>query len=528
MLQVSLITPSSLLSKLILTATLLTAALTARADVEVSLNPSNTQATISKYIYGQFAEHLGRGIYEGIYVGKDSPIPNTNGFRNDVIEALRELKVPVVRWPGGCFADEYRWRDGIGPIEDRPVRVNTHWGGVEEPNTFGTHEFFELVELIGTEAYIAGNLGSGSPREMAEWMEYMVSDSQSTVANERRKNGRDEPWDVAFWGVGNESWGCGGNMTAEFYTNLYRQFATFLKAPHGKRPKLVASGSQDNDITWTDSLSKLKNNIDGISHHYYTLPTSDWSNKGPAIGFPEEHWISSFERTLRVEGFLQEQTALLKKNNPEGTIGLYLDEWGTWFDPAVGSNPGFLYQQNSIRDAIIAAVNFNIFHEYTDRLHMANIAQMVNVLQAMVLTDKEKMLLTPTYHAFKMYIPFQDSAHIPVNIEGDKAYSAFNRTVPGFSASAARTQTGDVVIAVVNINPNDSEEVHIKLQASAIKGVTGEQLSANDIDAHNTFTSPNNVVPVTLSKKDYKLTKKSNTLSLTVPAKSVTVLTLSL
>lgn len=515
------------LKKVALTVAAIVAPLTSWADVKVSLNPQNTGETISKYIYGQFAEHLGSGIYGGIWVGEDSPIPNKNGFRNDVIKALQELQVPVIRWPGGCFADEYHWRDGIGPREQRPIRVNTHWGGVEEPNTFGTHEFFELVELLNTEAYVAGNLGTGSPQEMAEWLEYIVSNSNSTVVAERKKNGREEPWEVAFWGVGNESWGCGGNLTPEYYTNLYRHFSTFVKATGAKRPKLVASGSYDDDETWTTPLSKLKNNIDGISHHYYTLPTSDWSKKGAATGFDEKEWILTLERTLKIDSYLATQTGILKKNNPEGNIGLYLDEWGTWYDAEPGTNPGFLYQQNTVRDAIVAAVNLNIFHNYADRLHMANIAQMVNVLQAMILTDNEKMLLTPTYHVFKMYIPFQDATHIPLDIKGQRDYSAHKTTVPGFSASAAKTPNGNIVVSLVNLNPNEAEEVSITLQGIKVETITGELLTSQKMDAHNTFDKPNNVQPRALNQSDYSISKNGKTLTVKLPAKAVVVLQLN-
>ena len=477
---------------------------------------------ISRFLYGQFAEHLGRGIYEGIWVGKDSSIPNTNGYRDDVVRALKNLHVPVIRWPGGCFADEYHWRDGIGPRESRPIKVNTHWGGVEENNAFGTHEFLDLVEMLGAEAYIAGNVGSGTPREMAEWLEYMTADNHSTLANERRKNGREKPWKVAFWGVGNETWGCGGNMRPEYYADLYRRYATFLKSPEGNRPKKVASGGYNENTNWTETLSSsIDNNLDGISHHYYTLPTGDWSVKGKSTGFPEQEWISTLFNTMKVDEYLSVNEAVLDANDPEGKVGLYLDEWGTWYDPEAGREPGFLYQQNTLRDAVVAALNFNIFHRHAERLRMANIAQMINVLQAMILTDKDKMVLTPTYYAFEMYRPFQDSTFIPVEFGDMSAYSLGEMTLPGVSASAAKTADGKLVLALVNLDPHKQVNIAANLDGYTARTAKGRTLTAPAMDAANTFDDPQGVKPVALD-----VVLKDDRLRIELPAKSVSVIEL--
>ena len=493
-------------------------------DVEMTVRANEPGDNISRYIYGSFAEHLGRGIYEGIWVGEDSPIPNTNGFRDDVVGALKKLKMPVLRWPGGCFADEYHWRDGIGPREGRPVRVNTHWGGVEENNEFGTHEFFELVEMLDTEAYIAGNLGSGTPQEMAEWLEYMTADNNSSVAKLRRKNGRDKPWKVAFWGVGNETWGCGGNMRPEYYADLYRRFATFLKSPEGNRPVKVASGGNDHNTNWTEALaSAVKWNMDGISHHYYTIPSGEWSEKGKSIGFPEKEWISTLSNTMKIDGFLSLQEAVLDEHNPEGNVGLYLDEWGTWYDPEPGREPGFLYQQNTLRDALVAGLNFNIFHRHAKRLHMANIAQTVNVLQAVILTDKEKMILTPTYHAFEMYIPFQDATFIPVDLGDIPTYTLGEVSVPAVSASAAKTSDGDLVLALVNLDPHNTVSVSTAMQGFAAQTAVGRTLTAGAMDAHNTFEKPDVIMPGPID-----VSIKNDKLMIELPAKSVSVITVRL
>ncbi len=490
-------------------------------EVEVSIQADKPGHTISRYLYGQFAEHLGRGIYEGVWVGENSSIPNTRGIRKDVVAALKELNVPVVRWPGGCFADEYHWREGIGPRNKRPVKVNTHWGGVEESNAFGTHEFFDFVELIGAEAYIAGNLGSGSPQEMAEWLEYMTSDTQSTLANLRRQNGRDKPWKVGFIGVGNETWGCGGNMRPEYYADLYRQFATFLKAPGDNSPKKIASGGNDSQTIWTETLAKnVSSNMDGISHHYYTIATGDWSKKGNATGFGEEEWISSLFNTLKLDGYIQKNRAVLDEYDPKGKVGLYLDEWGMWYDPQAGQNPGFLYQQNSLRDAVVAALNFNVFHKHADRVHMANIAQMVNVLQAMILTDKEKMLLTPTYHAFALYKPFQDAHYLPLTLKAPD-YKLDKFTVPALSASAARGKDGKLYLALVNLDPSRGAAVSLKVSGVAVQGANGRILTAPAMDSHNTFDAPAAVVPA-----EFSATAKDGNLRLDIPQKSITVLVL--
>jgi alpha-N-arabinofuranosidase len=491
-------------------------------EMEITVRADQQGPQISRYLYGQFAEHLGRGIYEGIWVGEDSPIPNTNGYRNDVVAALKELHIPVIRWPGGCFADEYHWRDGIGARKNRPIRVNTHWGGVEENNAFGTHEFFDLVEMLGTEAYIAGNVGSGTPQEMAEWLEYMTADNNSTIAQLRRKNGRDRPWKVAFFGVGNETWGCGGNMRPEYYADLYRRYATFLKAPEGNRPKKVASGGNDEHTNWTVALaSAVEWNMDGISHHYYTTPSGEWPVKGKAIGFPEQEWISTLFNTMKIDGYLSLNEAVLEEYNPEGNVGLYLDEWGTWYDPEPGREPGFLYQQNSLRDALVAALNFNIFHRHAQRLHMANIAQTVNVLQAVILTDQEEMVLTPTYHAFEMYIPFQDSTFLPVDLGDMMEYTLGDVTVPMVSASAAKTSGGDLVLALVNLDPHNPVKVAAGLQGFAAVSARGRTLTAGAMDAHNTFAEPEIVTP-----SDIEAGLEDGKLRVELPAKSVTVISI--
>lgn len=507
------------LNPIILACSLAALPAVAFSQVSVSVDTTKPGPVINKNVYGQFAEHLGTGIYEGMWVGPNSKIPNTRGWRNDVVGALKELKVPLVRWPGGCFADEYHWRDGIGDRNKRPVKVNTHWGGVAENNAVGTHEFFDLVEILGTEAYVNGNLGSGTPQEMAEWLEYMTSDTKSTLAELRRKNGRKEPYKVAYFGIGNEAWGCGGNMKPEYYAHLYNHYATFLKTPPDARPKMIASGGNDNDTKWTEVLSKeAARGTDGISYHYYTLPTGVWEKKGAATGFPESEWFSTMQQTLRMDQHIKQNVAILDKNDPQKKIGFYVDEWGTWYDVEPGTNPGFLFQHNTLRDAVVAALNFNIFHTYAERVRMTNIAQMVNVLQAMIITDKDKMLLTPTYHTYKMYIPFQDATSLPVAVDNDVAYSVNGKAVPGISATAARAKDGKVYVALVNTHPTRASDVALNVAGLNVGSVSGQVLTADKMDARNTFEQPQAIKPAPFSAKaaDGKLTIK-------VPAKAVMV-----
>ena len=498
------------------------------ADVELHVRADEPGAKISRYLYGQFAEHLGRGIYDGIWVGPESSIPNTRGFRDDVLAALQALRIPVIRWPGGCFADEYHWRDGIGPREERPVRINTHWGWVEETNTFGTHEFMDLVELLGSEAYIAGNIGSGTPKEMAQWLEYMTADNDTALARLRRANGRAEPWVVNFFGVGNETWGCGGNMTPEYYTDLYKRYATFLKAPPGRPVKRIASGGWNDRTDWTTALvagsvDAFGNNagLDGISHHYYTLPTDEWSKKGGATGFPEQEWISTLYHAMRIDEYLAMNEAVLEELDPSGSVGLYLDEWGTWYDADPGNDAGILYQQNSIRDALVAALSFNIFHRHTKRLHMANIAQTVNVLQAVVLTRGDEMIVTPTYHAFEMYRPFQDATFVPTDLQGGGRYEHGEFSVPRVSATAALAAGGGLVVALVNLHASDAVDVDVRVSGYDAAGASARVLAGDAIDAHNTFEIPDAVRPVELPVR-----LEGNGLSMTLPARSVSVIRL--
>jgi alpha-N-arabinofuranosidase len=491
------------------------------------IHPDQPGPLINRNIYGQFAEHLGRCIYEGVWVGEDSPIPNTRGIRNDVVAALKDLDVPVVRWPGGCFADEYHWRDGIGPRDQRAKRVNTHWGGVIETNQFGTHEFLDFCEQINAQPYICGNVGSGTPQEMMDWVEYITSDSASTLANERRKNGREKPWKLPYFGVGNESWGCGGDMRPEFYADNYRRYRTFVKNYSGNHISTIACGSNGTDYNWTEILMDMAGRkMNGLSLHWYSLATGNWTRKGSALNFGEDQWHSILRQTLKMDALITEHSQIMDRYDPGKKVGLVVDEWGTWYDVDSG-NPGFLYQQNTLRDAIAAGINLNIFNRHADRVTMANIAQMVNVLQAMILTDKEKMILTPTYWVFEMYKLHQGATLIPVDLTAP-TYRFGDESIPSLSVSASRAPNGLIHVSLVNLDPNRPADVMVSMPVGAgIASMKGQILTASAMNAHNTFDQPDAVKPVEFTGVEMLpggTVIVPTTARLHVPAKSIVVL----
>ena len=485
-------------------------------------------ATIDRQIFGQFAEHLGTGIYGGIWVGKDSRIPNVRGIRSDVVGALRAIHVPNVRWPGGCFGDEYHWRKGIGP--HRQVTLNSNWGGVPEPNTFGTEEYFDFLGQIGAEAYVSINVGSGSPQEAAEWMEYMTTAQPTTLGQERAANGHAAPYKVAYMGVGNENWGCGGSMTPDHYVDLMKVYAHFT---HNTNPdqqgpnamKRIAVGSDGAKLDYTEAVMKAWSthdwawNIEGVSIHNYTV--NGWPPHLPSTGFGEADYAHMLKETLRMDDLIAHESAIMDKYDPDKKVFLSVDEWGAWLAKNPGSQEGFLQQQNSLRDAVLAALNLNIFMRHADRVKMANIAQMINVLQAMILTDGPKMVLTPTYHVYRLYVPFQDAAFVPVKFDAGE-YKYQDVTMPRLDAVAARGRDGKLWLAVTNIDPNRPAEIAIGVAGAREGNVTGQVLTAARVDAVNTFDAPNTVAP-----RPIAATVSNGTAHLTLPPKSVAVVALN-
>ncbi|QTL99193.1 alpha-N-arabinofuranosidase [Iocasia frigidifontis] len=487
------------------------------------LNADIKKGKINRNIYGHFAEHLGRCIYEGIWVGEDSDIPNTRGIRNDVVEALKEIDIPVLRWPGGCFADEYHWKDGVGPREKRAKIVNTHWGGVTENNHFGTHEFLDLCEQLNAEPYICGNVGSGTVYEMQQWVEYMTFAGESPMTNWRQENGRDKPWKLRYFGVGNENWGCGGNMRPEYYADLYRRYQTYVRNYGDNKIYKIACGPNTDDYEWMEILmSRAGKYMDGLSLHYYTVP-GDWENKGSATDFDKKEWFNTLKKALYMEELIEKHSTIMDKYDPDKKVGLIVDEWGAWYNVEPNTNPGFLYQQNSLRDALIAGINLNIYNNHCDRVQMANIAQTINVLQAMVLTRGEEILLTPTYHVFEMYKVHQDAQLLDFNLVSED-YQMEDESIPAVNGSTSVDREGNINITLCNLKDDKNIKLECVCNSTelAISDLKGRVLTSDKLNAHNTFEDKNRVKPQQFD--DYNLTKDGFQVNL--PSSSVVRLTI--
>jgi alpha-N-arabinofuranosidase len=495
---------------------------------EIIVNADLGKAQISRHIYGHFAEHLGRCIYGGFWVGEDSSIPNTRGIRDDTVAALRAVRIPNLRWPGGCFADEYHWMDGIGPRERRPTMINTHWGGVAENNHFGTHEFLDLCEQLGCEPYICGNVGSGSVQEMQQWVEYLTSDGRGPMADLRVSNGRAEPWRVKFWGVGNENWGCGGNMRAEHYADEYRRYQTYVRNFGDNQIYKIACGPRNDDYHWTEVLMRngrsMRGNflMDGLSLHYYT-PDGPFRQQHSATEFGEHEWIDILKTSTYMDELITRHSAIMDRYDPEKRVNLIVDEWGTWYAVEPGTNPRFLYQQNSLRDALVAALTLNIFNRHCERVTMANIAQTINVLQALVLTEPEgdRLVLTPTFHVFEMYTAHHDATLLPLDLRCEE-YACGQQSLPSLSASASRDASGQIHLSICNVNPHQRADVTCQVRGMALSTASGRVLTADRMQAHNTFEAPSQVHPADFQSA----TIRDNHVTFSLPPMSVTVLQL--
>ncbi len=488
--------------------------------IRMIVNPNDKRSRINKNIYGNFSEHLGRCIYDGIYVGKDSDIPNTDGIRNDIIEAFKNIKLPVLRWPGGCFADEYHWKDGIGDKSSRKRMVNTNWGGVTEDNSFGTHEFFRLCELVGCEPYISGNVGSGTVQELSEWVEYMNFDGISPMADLRRKNGQEKPWGLKYLGIGNENWGCGGNMRPEYYADEYNRYSSFCKNYGENKLYKIACGPGTDDPEWTAVIMKnIKPELmNAISLHNYTLPTGDWNHKGSARNFDDKEYYDTIERTWHMDELITRHAEVMSRYDKDHKIGLIVDEWGCWYDVEEGTNPGFLYQQNTMRDAIVAAINLNIFNNHSDRVVMANIAQAVNVLQAVILTEGPKMILTPTYHVFDLYKEHQD-AELIYSFCADATEEG--RKFSDISQTVSEAENGSMHMTLSNSSLSESYEIKCGIVDTDIKSISARILTG---DAHDLNDTDN---PDKVSIKPYEIKKDGNDIIITLPPCSVVAVSIN-
>lgn len=508
------------------TTVIICSLITAKATAQniITIEPAKAKDTISKNIYGHFAEHLGKCVYGGFYVGAgNKQIPNKNGIRLDVVEALKKLKIPVLRWPGGCFADNYHWKDGIGPKEKRKPIENVMWGNVREDNSFGTNEFLDMCEMMGADPYLAVNMGGGTVQEASEWVQYVNhANGTSYLTDMRQQSGRTKPWNVKYWGIGNESWDCGGHMTADYYVNEYKKYSTLMtNYGNGEGLFRIAVGPGSEDYEWTETvMSKIPlKMIDGLSVHHYSV--INWSAKGSASQYSEAEYFKTMTEAWRIDSFITKNSRVMDKYDPAKKVALIVDEWGGWYNTEPGTNPAFLYQQNTMRDAMIAGLTLNIFNNHCDRVRMANLAQAINVLQSVILTDKEKMILTPTYHVMEMYNVHQNALMLPVSIASNN-YVLGDKKLTAVSASASKDKNGAVHISLVNIDATKEQSITISLGEMKQTSLSGRILTSAKLQDHNTFEKPDAVkpAPFTNAKLD------GRELKIVLPPFSVVVLEL--
>ena len=449
--------------------------------------------TIAPEVYGHFSEHIGGVFYDGLWVGKGSEIPNINGFRKEAIEKLRAINPPVLRWPGGCFAEVYNWRDGIG--ENRPVRRNwwTKHDGRYEPNEIGTHEFVELCELIGAKPYFAVNVTSITPLEAWNWMDYCLSPRGSTtLALEREKNGHPEPFNIPFWGIGNENWGGGGNMSPESYAMEYRRFATLLKYT-GFPVELIAGGANGGDYAWTRGLASLlekkRGIVDAMSFHYYCSNKRD--GEEDPVNFTDAQWYDLFRRAEKMEDLIVRHYGTAMSYKMEDKLKLVIDEWGCWHAEGSGPSKGYnlFEQQATMRDAIVAALTMNIFNKHCDKIRMANIAQVCNNIQSLFLSEGEHFIVTPNYYVFDFYKDHQGAESLDTVASDNDAYES------RVSVSAS-VKDGKMLVTMANYALDSDTEISLDLLGASVKGTAKMRvLKSDDVHACNTFDAPDTITP---------------------------------
>jgi alpha-N-arabinofuranosidase len=452
--------------------------------------------TIKPAVYSHFTEHIGGVIYDGIWVGPDSKVPNIDGIRRSLVEHVRRLGRIVMRWPGGCFADRYHWRDGIGPRDRRPRRFG-RWREETEPNHFGTREFMTFCRLCGAEPYFAANVGTGSAEEFQQWVEYCNAPAgKTTLADERAANGDIEPFGVRYWGVGNESWGCGGKFTPEDYCTEYRKFTEWLPG-YGVPHYLIAAGPNGNDVSWTRRFFKkwadyARAPLHGWSPHYYCGTT------GHALNFSTDQWYEMLHKGNQMEKLIADQWGAMGEFDPDHKVKLVIDEWGCWHPEGTEINKRHLFEQmGCLRDALVAALTLDTFNRHAEKVDMANIAQLVNNLHSLFLADGDRFVATPTFHVFEMYRPHHEAQSVRLDVQAPSvSFRAGGNDANLFRlAGSASRKEKQLTLTFVHTHLREPAEVAIRLRAGRAERVNQTVLTHHELNAHNTFDKPETVVP---------------------------------
>jgi alpha-N-arabinofuranosidase len=503
------------------------------ADARIDILLDEPIGTIAPEIYGHFVEHLGGVVYDGVWVGERSRVPNIGGVRRALVEALRAVRPAVVRWPGGCFADSYDWHDGIGPRNQRPRRTN-FWADEEhfrsigvvparfDPNEFGTQEFVRFCRLVGAQPYLAVNLRSGGPRSFDEWVEFCNSPAGSTTLADLRAAGGDaEPYGVRYWGIGNESWGCGGNFAPEEYAEEYRRFVAWVP-DYGVHPRFIGAGPGSGDVEWTRRFFEALDGRGDLGHmwgwglHHYSGPPA-----GDAIRFDTPDWYGLLARADDMESLITRHWQIMGQRDRNRRVKLVVDEWGAWYPMTTNVDPTHLFgQQSTMRDAVLVGLTLDTFNRHADKVAMANVAQLINCLQSLFLASGDRFVLTPAYHVFAMYAAHQgaQSLRTVVGAPAVRWTAAQNEahTMRGLNGSASR-QGSTLTLTVTNPDIAQAADVEIAVRGGAVRLVRATTLTSRDVHDHNTFEAPSTVAPTVAD-----VTAAASPLVVHVPAASVT------
>jgi alpha-N-arabinofuranosidase len=474
------------------------------------------KARISKHIYGHFAESPGTAVYPGIWVGPDSSIPNTRGIRKDVVEALQNVKAANLRWPGGAYAERYRWRDGIGPLSSRKPHEEFN----DETNEFGTHEFLDFCDMVGCEPYLCCSTTSGTVEEARDWLRYLTADDDSGPAKLRRKNGRREPWNARLWAVGNEVWAYCDKPAP--YAGKFLEYEEAMRAATDQDLYLVACGPGGTRYDWTDTLMRIVGTrMEGLAFHHYTL-AGPWADKGPALGFTEQHWALSMQNSFGIETMVYKHSEIMDRYDPGKKVALVMDEWGVWHSGASHMPEDCPHSPGTIRDAIVAAMMLNMFNNHCERLRVANIAMLVNALHPLYITHEDRLLRTPTSHVYEMFTVHHEATMLPLITTADRGLP-YDYTMPGFNASASRDDAGRIHLTLCNVTVDSDREISCRLASGNINSARGRILTSDAIDGHNTFREPDRVAPAPFEGASID----NGIVKIALPARSVVLLELA-